>query len=458
MPVKSNLSEIGLSGLIQFGGYVQEEQLRELQGIRWQKNVREMVNDPVIAAAFFAIDMLTRQVTWDIQAASDDPEDQQIADFVKGAMFDDMSTPWKETVSEVHSYLPWGWSYHEIVYKRRTGESADPSKNSKFNDNKIGWRKWPIRAQESLDRWDFDDNGGVQGMFQRAAPTYETRLIPIEKALLFRTATHKNNPEGRPLCRPIFRPWYFKKHIENIEGIGLERDLAGLPVLYIPAEYINAADGEAEKIAVREYCKTVVTNIKNNEQAGLLLPSDVYEGTSDKQFDFKLVSTGGTRQFDTNKIVQRKNLEILITLLMDFLMLGHEKVGSFALASSKTDMFATALGAFLDSDCEVVNRHAIPRLLRINGMPAVNPPKLTHGDIESVDLTELGDFISTLSGAGITLSPQILSYVLEQGGLPVPEDDNELMQMIGPPKSMQQPPVPGQPNPDPNADEEVQQT
>lgn len=457
MPAKTNLLEIGLTGLVQSSGYVQEEQLRELQGIRWQKNVREMINDPVISAAFFAIDMLTRQVTWDIQPASDATEDQQIADFVRGAMFEDMSTPWKETISEAHSYLPWGFSYHELVYKRRSGESQDPSKNSKFNDNKIGWRKWPIRAQESLDRWDFDENGGIQGMYQRAAPTYVTRLIPIEKALLFRTTTHKNNPEGRSLCRPIFRPWYFKKNIENIEGIGLERDLAGLPVLYIPAEYINAGD-EPEKVAVREYCKTVVTNIKNNEQAGLLLPSDVYEGTSEKQFDFKLVSTAGTRQFDTNKIVQRKNLEILITLLMDFLMLGHEKVGSFALASSKTDMFATALGAFLDSDCEVVNRHAIPRLLRINGMPAVNPPRLTHGDIESVDLAELGDFISKLSGAGVTLNPAMLSYLLEQSGMPVPEDENELQQMIGPPKPQMLPGQPGQPNPDGNANAGTQET
>lgn len=432
MSATPNFSELGSSGLQRYGGYVTEEFLRELGGLRWRKNVREMTaNDPVINAAFFAIEMLTRQVTWEIQAATDAPEDEAIAQFIHEAMFDDMSHPWNETVAEIHSYLPWGWSWHEIVYKRRRGPNLDPSKSSKFNDNRIGWRKWPIRAQDSLDRWEFDDAGGIQAMVQLAPPDYREVIIPIERSLLFRTTAHKNNPEGRSLCRPIFRPWYFKQQIENIEGIGIERDLAGLPVIYIPAEYMDPAATDA-KAEIFTYAKKMATTIKNNEQAGAVFPSDCYEGTSNKMFEITLLSTGGQRNFDTSKIIQRKNIEILLTLMADFLILGHEKVGSFALASSKTDMFATAIGSFLDSDCEVINRHAIPRLLAINGMPTENPPKLTHGDIESVDLTELGDFISKLSGAGVSLSPEILSYTLENAGLPVPEDEKELEKMLEP--------------------------
>src|ERR1051325_5257530 len=150
-PLKPNFSELGSTGLVQYSGYVREDILKELTGPRWVKNVLEMIsNDPIICAAFFAIDKLTRQVTWELQPGSEDNADLEIADFVRGALFDDMSQPWRETVGEFHSYLPWGWSWHEIVYKRRNGENRDPSKNSKFNDGRIGWRKWPIRAQESL--------------------------------------------------------------------------------------------------------------------------------------------------------------------------------------------------------------------------------------------------------------------------------------------------------------------
>jgi hypothetical protein len=421
---KASFPELGRTGLVQFSGYIHEEIQRELTGTRWARNVREMIsNDPIVWTPFFAIDCLTKQVTWDTETNKKDPQGDQWAQFVREC-FDDMAQPWRDTVSEIHSYLPWGFSYHEIVLKRRDGIA------SKYRDGKIGWKKWPIRAQESKERWEFDDNGGIQGMWQRAAPKYDVNLIPIEKSLLFRTTTHKNNPEGHPLTRPIFRPWYFRKHIQNIEAIGVERDLAGLPCLYVPQEIIDAEDG-SPLAAIRDYLKTVITSIKNNEQAGLLLPSNQYtpEQGGGAMYRFELASTGGTKQFDTRRIIQGYNLEIVLTLLLDFLLMGHEKVGSFALASSKTDMFGYALGAFLDSDCEIVNRHAIPRLLALNGAPQStleNPPRLTHGDIESIDIEVIASFIATMTGAGFNLTDQQLQYLLKQGGLPVPDDPNEM--------------------------------
>jgi hypothetical protein len=53
--------------------------------------------------------------------------------------------------------------------------------SSKYADGKVGWRKFAIRAQSSLDKWDFDDDGGLRGFVQRAAPKYEEVTIPIEK-------------------------------------------------------------------------------------------------------------------------------------------------------------------------------------------------------------------------------------------------------------------------------------
>lgn len=421
--------ELGQTGLIHYGGVVREDYLRELLPPRWQKNVKEMLVDPIISAALFAIEMLTRQVTWDIQAASEDNADQEAAQFVRECLFEDMSQDWRETIAEIHSYLPWGFSVHEIVYKRRAGESNDPSRNSKFTDGRIGWRKWPIRSQDSVDRWEFDENGGIQGVHQWVQSSPKSALIPIDKMLLFRTSAHKNNPEGKPLCRPIFKPWYFKKQIEMFEAIGVERDLAGLPFGKMPSDYLAATEGSKKQIA--DDYKKILTNLRNNEQGSLAIPSDRDEH-GHPLFEFQLMGAAGAKQFDTDKIIRRKNIEILLTFMADFLLLGHEKVGSFALSSDKTDLFSVALGSFLDADCEIVNRHAIPRLLKLNGLPTERIPKLTHGDIESVDLVQLGTFISQLAGANIKLRPEQLAYVLEQGGLPVPEDEDELAEMLVP--------------------------
>lgn len=427
---KNMMTEIGSSGLIQYSGVINEEFLRDLSGLRWRKVVKEMEsNDPVVGAMFFAIEMLSRQVTFDVVPASDNPADVEVSDFVKSC-FDDMSSSWKDTLAEILSFLKWGWAYHEQVYKLRQGENNDPGRKSKFTDGRIGWRKWPVRSQDSLDRWEFDENGGIQAMVQMAPPKYISTTIPIDKALLFRTSSAKNNPEGRSLLRSCYRPWFFKTRIENFEGIGIERDLAGLPVMTIPAEYLDPNADDAKK-AIYAMCKQIVTSVRNDEQAGLVYPSDPFRDTQVPQFDFKLVSTGSRRQFDTNVIIARKNQEILMTLMADFLMLGHEKVGSFALSSDKTAMFSTALGSFLDSICEVINRHAIPRLTRLNGFRPESNPRFEHGDIESVDLAELGDFISKLSGANVRLTPQQLAYVEKQAGLPVPDDPEELAALIG---------------------------
>jgi hypothetical protein len=445
---KSQFSEIGVTGLVQYAGYVREELLAELTGPRWVKNVSAMQNDPIVSAAFFAFDKLIRQVTLEVISPSKENADESRTQFIRECV-DDMSSPLRETFSEIHSYQPWGWSWHEIVYGKRAGESRDPEQNSKFNDGKVRWAKWPIRAQESLDHWQFGPNGQIEGMWQRAAPDYQLRFIRAEKSLHFRTTSHKNNPEGRSLCRPIFRPWFFKQKIENFEAIGIEREFNGIPLMRVPSE-IMAEDAPADLKALYAMCQQIVTTAKANEMAGFVIPSDPWvEGqqiSNLHRYEFELVSAQGQNRIDARKVIQAKNLEILLTMLADVIMMGHEKVGSFALADSKTSLLAYALGAFLDSDCEIVNRHAIPRLLRLNGMPTENPPQLTHGDIESLDLKEVAEFLSTLSGAGYHLTNEQLVYVLKQTGLPVPDDPEEMR------KQQPEPSAPQPENKPPNSD------
>jgi hypothetical protein len=263
-------------------------------------------------------------------------------------------------------------------------------------------------------------------MIQQAAPDFRDITIPIERALLFRTTSHKNNPEGKSLLRACYRPWYFKQLVENYEGVGIERDLAGVPMMKVPAELFDANASNEHK-AIKAYCETIVTGIKANEQAGLLLPSDVYDGTSIPQYEFALVGTGSRRLIDTDKVISRKNQEILMRLLADFIILGHEQVGSFALSGDKTNLFGIALGAWLDSIADVINRHAIPRLGRLNGMSAESMPTLKHKDIEKVDLDALGQYLQRIALAGVRVTPDMAAHAVEQAGMPVPDDHSELI-------------------------------
>ena len=109
-----------------------------------------------------------------------------------------------------------------------------------------------------------------------------------------------------------------------------------------------------------------------------------------------------------------------MSVLADFILLGHEKVGSFALASNKTEIFASALGAYADSIAAVLNQYAIPRLFEINGMKRDRYPELKRGDIESIDLQGLATALSTLAMAGMPLFPDenLEAYIRKIAGLP----------------------------------------
>ena len=337
-----------------------------------------------------------------MQPASSSLEDVRAAKFVESCM-GDMSSSWEDLVSEILSMLTYGWSYHEIVYKKREGAKTGDGTRSKYDDGLIGWRKMPIRAQETRMEWKFDDNGGIRGMVQSASPLYQSILIPIEKSLLFRTTSSKNNPEGRSILRNAYRPWYFKKRIEEIEAIGVERDLAGFPIMYVDPD-IMRDDAAGWKQTIFQDYKDAIVNIRRDQQEGMILPS-IYNDAGQQLYRLELLSAGGSRSFDTNTIITRYDQRIATTVLADFILLGQSANGSYALSSDKTNLFSISLRCWMETIRSTMNDHAIYRLFEINGFKTEKLPTIEYGDVETPDLGTLGNYIQVLAGAGVPLFP-----------------------------------------------------
>lgn len=400
--------EYGRVGANRYGGSFFEEFLPELRGADGIKIYKEMAdNDDMIGSVLFAIKMLIRQASWTVQPQGTTAADKKAAEFVESCLHD-MSSTWTDTLSEILSFLTYGWSVVEIVYKRRMGRKRDPRLESKFDDGYIGWQKLPIRAQESLYEWEFDGDDNLTAFVQMPAPDFQIIRIPAEKILLFRTESRKENPEGRSILRNAYKSYYHKKRIQEIEGIGVERDLAGFPLLIAPEGMDIWHDPEkfAEAMAF-------VQNIRRDAMEGFVLPGG---------WELKLLSTGGARQFDTNAVIQRYDQAISRTVLADFILLGSQNVGSWALSSDKTRLFAMAIGAYLDIVTEVFNRQAIPALIDVNGKVfagITDYPRLEHGDIETQNLSELGTFVKEMVGIGaITPDENLENYLREQASLP----------------------------------------
>lgn len=414
-----NYKQLGSTGLKRYGPYIYEEFLPELRWPRAAKVYQEMSdNDAVIGAVLYLAEMLIRGVEWRVEAASDSEADKEAAEFLNSCMHD-MDTSWANVISEILSMLTYGFSFHEIVYKIRRGpEETNAKYRSKYSDGRIGWRRMPIRSQTSLDGWEFDEEGDVSAFIQCCEPDFIPVRIPMSKGLLFRTRVSKENPEGKSLLRNAYRSWFFKKHFEEIEGIGIERDLAGFPVLTTPEGLDLWNEEDPQMVQLRARAETLVASIRRDSEEGIILPHG---------WNLELLTSGSSRQIDIGATIERYDNRIAITLLSDIILLGN-KSGSFALAESKQSLLAAALQSQLANITDVFNAKAVPDLFKFNNFVGISGlPKITPTKIQTPTLSELSLMLRAM---GLDISgDQCLQRHLRHV-LCLPDLDNETFQNV----------------------------
>lgn len=196
----------------------------------------------------------------------------------------------------------------------------------------------------------------------------------------------------------------------------MERDLAGFPVLYSPADMPIWDRDDPDMLSALARAEAIVTGIRRDAREGLVLPG------GESGWKLELISSGSRRQFDTNAIIDRYDKRIATSVLADFVMLGQQAVGSFALADSKTKIFALAIGTYLDIICEVFNIQAIPRLIDLNGdhfAGISDYPRMVHGDIDEPDLQQFAAFVKDMVGSGVIVPDEELEKEVRRiGNLP----------------------------------------
>lgn len=427
-PPANYMVEAGSSGLRVYGGYVRDEFQPQLFGRNAIRIYREMAdNSATVGALLYAIKQIIRALNCRVEPADGVPGAEDAAEFVE-SLKDDMIGSWDGFMTDVLTFLEQGFAPVEVVYKRRLGRKYDPMKSSKHDDGLIGIAKMGLRSQETLVKWLMDDNGNITGLTQQPwnAPMVS---VPIEKLLLFRTTEERNNPQGRSLLRSAWRAWYFLKRLEEIEAIGIERDLAGLPVVKVPSSLIQAANGNdpvnapIAKATLQAY-KDMVVNIRRDEQEGVVIPSDRDE-KGNLQYELSLLTSGGARQFDTNAIITRYKNDILGTVLADFIMMGQGRVGTQALAETKVDMFMQAVQGIVNIIASVLNRQLLPRVWALNGFDPETMPKFAFDKVKQPNLGVLGDYIKKLSDSGFQLAGDLETEAVARNlaGLPPPPED-----------------------------------
>jgi hypothetical protein len=427
-------SELGVPGLTHFGGYINDEWDRRLKRTKDELDqIQQMIDDPTVSAGLSALDSLMRTTDYEIEPGVD-PNDDAVK-LIKTALTE-MDDSWESTLSEILTFIPYGFSLFEIVYALRDGEDG------RSTDGKIGWKRWSPRSQDTIVKWEWDAEGrDVLAAIQYAPPNYHDVTLPMDRCLHFRTKNRRQSPKGKSLIRPAFNAYYNKKHIERIEGIGVERDMSGMAHMEIPESAYNDSTSLSG-------WQALVQNIRSDQQAGLVTPL-IYDENGNQLYKFSLVSTGGQRAIDTNAIIARYERQILRVLMTDWLTLGDMGGGSFALGVSKSEMFMQFAQGLLDTIADTITNQAIRPLCLRNGFGVDQVPVMRFA---SVSKRDMGKFVAAFqqaasTGALDTEDPEVRRALYQELGLPIPEegfDEPEPPQPMPPAMVAQQqtPPVP----------------
>ena len=423
--------EIGASGLLGASagqGYIYDERLPELQGIAGRRTLRKLGEDPVVWASLYAIEQLVRHVAWRVEPNADAPEShgERGVSFVEGVLFKDMDVPFAEVVSDAVSMLAFGFSIQEIVFKKRKGPNTNSSKSSLYDDEHYGVARLASRNQDTIQRWIYGPEADRLIGIEQLVPDGMTGsvLIPYWKTLHYRTTASRNNPEGRALTRGAYRSWVRKQELEHAEGRIMSR-AAGIVEIRIPARFL-AAGASPEEAAVATAFRVAADRIAQERQGSLLLASD-RDASGNYLYDITYKTTDSRRATEVSAAIERYDRRIAMTMLTDFLLLGHEAVGSFALSDSKTSVFARSISSLLNNIADQFNRVLLPLLWSVNGFDTSVMPTIVAGDLEDRDVAAVGAYLSSLAGAGMPLFPDEATenYLRDLIGLPTKSETSQ---------------------------------
>jgi hypothetical protein len=217
---------------------------------------------------------------------------------------------------------------------------------------------------------------------------------------LFRTGKHRGDPFGKSPLRDAYLAWRFLSALEELEATGVAKDLNGLPVLYLPAQYL-ATDAPPEVQAIRLYYENVMRNLQMNEQSAVILPQMIEPESRTQMFKLDLLSVDGKKNFDISKIKEYYKNLIFTSLFSDVLTLGQSSTGSFALGSIKNSLSGAYAERLISNIAEVIQNDLIRQTYEINSWPTERMGKLDFDGLDNTDVESLSKYLQRVASVGL---------------------------------------------------------
>lgn len=415
---RKNISEteIGNTGINLKGvsGKVDEDLSKLWKGKKKKDFISEMKsNDAYVNAWVNAKNAIALKPDWVVKSkdtTENTEKAKEYAELISDMLFKDMATSFNSFILNSITMAEYGFAVSEIVLKKRLGKTDNPNTSSLYEDGLFGIAKLAPRWQNSINKWDIDNNGNIENLYQRGDNFTNDVKIPYKKVLHFVMNGYNGNPEGESVLRGTFVSYYNKKNIERIQRETFERGFSGILDIQVPPRYLSKRNNTPEGMEVRRNLEAFMKNVKQGKEAGIIRPFS-------KDFAIELIQGKTGTGLDPDKMIERYNTEIVMCLLSDSFM-GKSKVYQGASGEqTKTKIYKSFIGIILDEIKEQVNKKLIPMIFEINNLDEGLMPYLDYGNLDDLDLQAISWFIQSVAkncGPLITPTYELNNYLLDK--------------------------------------------
>lgn len=364
----------GDRGLSMWAGYMGEEYFTDLKP--WTneaKYILEARDEVMISTMLEAVKMPMIKAEITSEPASDDEADRIAADFLMKNLEQMHRQSLRGWITDTLESIEFGFAVSEIIMEKRT-------------DGRMWIRNLEPRGQETLRRWGIIDQQHpdvvtdfIQRGWRGGAPRREVP-IPLDKCVHTTLRSRKGNPQGKSFLRSLYIPFKYMKNYRALEGIGVERDIGGTPILKL-TEGMSMVDESSSEITE---LKKQMEGLRNDKALYVMLP-----------YGMELDAYSGSKQLSIREIVKDYEKQVLMRMFAQFLQLGMDNVGTQALVEGSQDFFTMSLESIQDELMEQVNNQLVPYLFRYNNFPGTTGlPKLVWSKPGAMDVAAILDMFT----------------------------------------------------------------
>lgn len=394
------LGERGVSGSPMWGGVLGSVDYNErLNGPEAYDEYDKMRrSDGQVAGALRVLKLPLLNADWHIEAASDQAQDREIAEFIEGNLRDGMSLSFHDWMRQVLLMLDYGAMPFEKVWELRGGL--------------VRLRKLAPRLPRTVIDWELDEAGGLAAIHQQgsSASGFTDVRIPASKIVVYVNELEGSNYRGVSILRPAWKHWFIKDGLERIQAIAGEKRALGVDVGTLKGEDITAQDKtDLERALMSLHAHEKQFFVEIDEQVSYRLEGQARAG------------------IDLGSPIEYHDLRIVRSMIAEFLAMGSGSTGSLAMHKDKTSMTMLALGGVANTITATTDRYLIRPWVNYNWRVS-EYPRLRYSHLEARDLEKWAAVVvGLLSGGALTMSPDIEQASRDILDLPTlsgtPDDD-----------------------------------